>query len=118
MKQVILLLVIITTPYISFAHPGRTDSVGCHTCRTNCSGWGLSSGEYHCHRSKGLEQPLAPVRSVKDERLTVPAPEYATPKQSPGTPTAPIVSVPSKLNPINNIKTESWLTRLFNFLFK
>ena len=32
-----------------FAHPGRTDSSGCHTCRTNCSKYGLKTGEYHCH---------------------------------------------------------------------
>lgn len=32
-----------------YAHPGRTDSNGCHTCRTNCEKWGLSYGEYHCH---------------------------------------------------------------------
>lgn len=32
-----------------YAHPGRTDSSGCHTCRTNCENWGLSYGEYHCH---------------------------------------------------------------------
>lgn len=31
------------------AHPGRTDSSGCHSCRTNCEAWGLSYGEYHCH---------------------------------------------------------------------
>ncbi len=31
------------------AHPGRTDSNGCHTCRTNCAKWGLSNGQYHCH---------------------------------------------------------------------
>lgn len=31
------------------AHPGRTDSSGCHTCRTNCADWGLSTGDYHCH---------------------------------------------------------------------
>ena len=32
-----------------YAHPGRTDSDGCHTCWTNCDKWGLSYGEYHCH---------------------------------------------------------------------
>lgn len=32
-----------------YAHPGRTDSRGCHTCRTNCEKWGLSYGQYHCH---------------------------------------------------------------------
>ncbi|MDD3434723.1 MAG: thermonuclease family protein [Candidatus Pacebacteria bacterium] len=34
-----------------FAHPGRTDAQGCHTCRKNCSSWGLSDGEYHCHNT-------------------------------------------------------------------
>lgn len=33
---------------LSFAHPGRLDSSGCHTCRTNCASYGLSVGEYHC----------------------------------------------------------------------
>ena len=31
------------------AHPGRTDSAGGHTCRTNCPSWGLAYGEYHFH---------------------------------------------------------------------
>lgn len=34
-----------------YAHPGRTDSKGCHYCRTNCAKWGLRNGEYHCHNS-------------------------------------------------------------------
>ncbi|MFC1596172.1 YHYH domain-containing protein [Candidatus Margulisiibacteriota bacterium] len=32
-----------------FGHPGNTNSSGCHYCRTNCSSWGLSYGQYHCH---------------------------------------------------------------------
>lgn len=51
-------LFIFITPV--FAHPGRTDRYGCHTCRTNCAKWGLSYGEYHCHRSKDLPQPKPP----------------------------------------------------------
>lgn len=34
------------------AHPGNTDSNGCHKCnaaKTNCSSWGLADYEYHCH---------------------------------------------------------------------
>jgi len=31
------------------AHPGRTDSIGGHTCRTNCASWGYGQGEYHYH---------------------------------------------------------------------
>jgi hypothetical protein len=36
-------------PHITFAHPGRTDGNGGHTCRTNCASWGLADGEYHSH---------------------------------------------------------------------
>ena len=35
------------------AHPGRTDSSGGHTCRTNCESWGLEYGEYHYHNGGG-----------------------------------------------------------------
>ena len=61
-----------------FAHPGNTDSYGCHTCRTNCPSWGLSYGEYHCHRSKGLIQPEEPIKSHYDPDggTTKPASEY------------------------------------------
>jgi hypothetical protein len=53
-KAAFTALVVITLLYfgavgIAEAHPGRTDANGCHTCRTNCSSWGLSDGEYHCH---------------------------------------------------------------------
>lgn len=65
-------------PAVVLAHPGNTDSVGCHTCRTNCAKWGLSQNEYHCHRSKGVEQPKEPVRSSA-AGVTVPAPEYKQP---------------------------------------
>ena len=47
-----LLLVLPTSASIQ-AHPGRTDSNGCHTCRTNCEKWGLAYGEYHCHNGGG-----------------------------------------------------------------
>src|SRR3989344_4784217 len=69
-------------PLVASAHPGRTDSYGCHTCRTNCSSWGLSYGEYHCHRAKSLPQPEAPIKShygPEGSGYTEPAPEYETP---------------------------------------
>lgn len=51
MKRLILVLIafLVLAPQNSFAHPGRTDSSGGHTCRTNCDDWGLSYGEYHYH---------------------------------------------------------------------
>jgi len=111
-------------PTTASAHPGRTDSSGCHTCRTNCPSWGLATGEYHCHRSKGLPQPLAPIRSIKAEHITVPAPEYATPTSVPLKPNS-AVSTSTYKSPVSNqinldkpVKSEGWMTRFYNFIFK
>lgn len=77
-----LVIACLLFPSVVFAHPGRTDSSGCHTCRTNCSKWGLSTGEYHCHQAKTLPQPVEPVKShyVPTGGYTTPAPEYKVPK--------------------------------------
>lgn len=48
------------------AHPGNTDSSGCHTCQTNCPSWGLSYGEYHCHTPKYEPPPSCPLFSSYD----------------------------------------------------
>ena len=56
MKKTLLIIfisvVILIMPTTVLAHPGRTDSSGCHKCNganTNCAQWGLNDGEYHCH---------------------------------------------------------------------
>lgn len=77
------MLSIFLLPIVVLAHHGRTDSYGCHTCRTNCVKWGLSTGEYHCHQAKTLSQPVEPVKSHKSDTgvgYTTPAPEYSVPK--------------------------------------
>lgn len=51
-KRLIMIMIVILSPLYVEAHPGRTDSNGCHTCRTNCAKWGLSYGQYHCHGKK------------------------------------------------------------------
>ena len=54
------------------AHPGNTDSFGCHTCKTNCSSWGYYYGQYHCHNSRVTSQsststtPTCPLGSRYD----------------------------------------------------
>ena len=81
---IILSLSVSFGPTVVSAHPGRTDSSGCHTCRTNCPSWGLSYGEYHCHRSKGLPQPKEPIKSHLNKNgagYTEPAPEYKIPSK-------------------------------------
>lgn len=44
-----IMIIMMIDPTTVLAHPGRTDSKGCHTCKTNCSSWGLDDYEYHCH---------------------------------------------------------------------
>lgn len=49
----ILMLIVTLVPASAIAHPGRTDANGGHTCKTNCSKWGLTDGEYHYHNKDG-----------------------------------------------------------------
>lgn len=59
MKKIrkLLMFIVVTAlccfPLSVFAHPGRTDANGCHTCKTNCAKWGLYNGQYHCHNGGG-----------------------------------------------------------------
>lgn len=53
----------------TYVHPGRTDRSGCHTCRTNCSRWGLRSGQRHCHRPRRNEQARFSVLLVTEQTV-------------------------------------------------
>lgn len=83
MKKMLFVSCLFFSMYsIASAHPGNTDSSGCHTCRTNCSSWGLYAGEYHCHNAKALPQPSEPIKSTYGANgtgYTTPAPEYKVP---------------------------------------
>ncbi len=73
------------------AHPGRTDSSGGHTCRTNCEEWGLEYGEYHYHNGGSapapdpVPPPPAPTLKPSIAPTIKPKPSIkpATPKPSP-----------------------------------
>lgn len=54
-KRIAMFTILISLLFSSaaYAHPGRTDSSGGHTCRTNCAKWGLKNGEYHYHSGGG-----------------------------------------------------------------
>jgi hypothetical protein len=62
------------------AHPGGTNSSGCHVCRTNCAQYGLRPGQYHCHNSS-----IVPPR----------APSTPSTRPTPSTPSSPSSSSPS-----------------------
>lgn len=76
----VFVLVVSTSASIQ-AHPGRTDSNGCHTCRTNCEKWGLEYGEYHCHNggssssggpSSSTTSNSQPVQPEVEPQVTAP----------------------------------------------
>ncbi|MFC1644942.1 YHYH domain-containing protein [Patescibacteria group bacterium] len=102
---IVMLMFFVFAPSV-FAHPDRTDSSGCHTCRTNCSSWGLSSGQYHCHNAKAKPQPKEPIKSTYGANgtgTTAPAPEYKKPtaptkSAAPAEPVAPTCSINSSYN--------------------
>lgn len=52
------------------AHPGRTDSNGGHTCRTNCEKWGLEYGEYHYHNGGGSSKSKSNSSKSKSKTTT------------------------------------------------
>lgn len=89
MKRVLLLLTLVASLVVSAAtvsaHPGRTDSNGGHTCRTNCEQYGLDYGEYHYHNGGGSTTPAPAPAPKPAPRPAVaptpaPAPEPAKPK--------------------------------------
>ena len=64
------LVISLIFPLSVFAHPGRTDINGCHTCRTNCEYWGLEYGEYHCHNGNIKETVKQAKNTAKTEAKT------------------------------------------------
>ena len=101
----------------TLAHPGRTDAFGCHTCRTNCPSWGLSYGEYHCHRAKALPQPEPPIRSrygANGTGSTQPAPEYNKPSVSTPRSTSESRTTPRETSQQPKKGFWGWLSGLFS----
>ena len=63
--KLLLFIFALTAVSAVSAHPGRTDSSGCHTCKTNCEKWGLSYGEYHCHNGGSGPAPVYPTSTPR-----------------------------------------------------
>src|SRR5918992_1394381 len=89
-----------STPLPAHAHPGRTDSSGGHTCRTNCESWGLGYGEYHSHgggsASGGSTESTntAPVRETNQPEFSQKFMDYRNAVLT-GTPT----NIPTRIPP-------------------
>ena len=69
-KGLIMIMIVVLSPLYVEAHPGRTDSNGCHTCRTNCAKWGLRYGQYHCHGRKNSSTSTSTSSSNTNKTTT------------------------------------------------
>lgn len=78
----LLLTIILSFSAIAYAHSGRTDSSGCHTCKTNCEKYGLQYGEYHCHNGGSSSSGLTPSGSNNSGIKATPKPSTPTPAPS------------------------------------
>lgn len=84
-------------PFTASAHPGRTDSNGGHTCRTNCAKWGLKNGEYHYHNGGSTSNSSSGTSSSNS----------STSKPSP---TKSVISTPKPKVDENQVKAENYYT--------
>ncbi|MEY9977159.1 YHYH domain-containing protein [Lysinibacillus sp. RC79] len=84
-------------PYTASAHPGRTDSNGGHTCRTNCAKWGLKNGEYHYHNGGSASNGSSGASSGSS----------STSKPAP---TKSVTSTPEPKVDEDQVKAESYYT--------
>lgn len=75
-------------PLVVFAHPGRTDSEGCHICRTNCDLYGVAWNERHCHYASTPEStpPPSPPNPSPPSPPPVPPPANPPPPSAPSSP--------------------------------
>ena len=104
MRHLFLVVILLTLlPTSALAHPGRTDSSGGHTCRTNCEDWGLDYGEYHYHNG-GYTTPYSTPYNTPYTTPVMPSPKLSPKPTSSPSPT-PIPS-PSP-SPTPEVKGET-----------
>lgn len=71
-KKALLILFLLLTPIIAWAHPGNTASDGGHYCWTNCDEWGVPYGERHFHNEeKFVSAYLAAIEYVEKSKLNL-----------------------------------------------
>lgn len=112
-KIIIIILIVSIITAAAYAHPGRTDSKGGHTCRTNCEKWGLTTGEYHYHNK------------TPDQTTPVPTATTSPTVTSNLTPTPTMPEINS--TPLNNQNTQiisskqeeiSWFEKKIKAIFE
>lgn len=97
----LVLLLCVFVPLDVFAHPGRLDSKGCHTCKTNCASWGLSDYEYHCHSGNTYTNSKGQVFNSDGTKISDGDSSTDTPSE-PSTPSTPSTPPATEDNTTDN----------------
>lgn len=113
-KLLIVLVLIASSLYITDtvdAHPGRIDSNGGHTCRTNCERWGYDYGEYHYHGGSGASSATTYTPPPAAAPTPTPAPVYTAPKPPTSSNTIPSTTTTPTSTPVSTKEKAdySWL---------
>jgi hypothetical protein len=66
MKKFLLIAILSFFNFLSYAHGGRTDSNGCHNCRT-----GACAGTYHCHNGGTYVAPNPQAQIIVQQQPTI-----------------------------------------------
>ena len=102
---ILVLLLSIFVPLDVFAHPGRTDSKGCHKCNadnTNCASWGLNDYEYHCHSGNTYTNSKGQVFNSDGTKIS----DGNSSNNTPTEPSTPSTPTPPPATENNNTKDE------------
>ncbi|MTV47720.1 MBL fold metallo-hydrolase [Heliobacillus mobilis] len=86
LTSTVLSAILLTTSVPALAHPGRTDSDGGHTCRTNCEKWCLQPSKYHYHNADGSVRRVNEQPTEQESSTPEPAQTW---DQAPSPPPAP-----------------------------
>lgn len=101
--KILAFLFLLILPESVFAHPGRTDAQGCHICRKNCSYWGLTDGEYHCHNKP---------RTIETKRARIEARQLAALQARDETPVS--TSLKTGTLPRNTTEEKALVSRVID----
>ena len=99
-------------------HPGRTNSSGCHVCRTNCDRWGVPYGQSHrhgpvrpCHQTAPPTRTPTPSPTTRPPARTLTRTPTQAPDRSASVPRARVSPPAGKLPFLDLSNTRSVIAR-------
>lgn len=107
MKRAVILFLIFLQPVMSYAHPGKTDRYGGHTCLRGCDEWGLFYKEYHLHDKEGRPIRVKSNKAVKESGVGAVVEQVSEPTKTIVQVAKPITEVVTTYRYVTNVYEEN-----------